>query len=46
MFLRQSTEVNDKISFVSYVKVSDDPGAKPIRLARSFEDCQGYTYAR
>merc|ERR1712127_308778 len=30
MFLRQSTEVNDKISFVFYVKVSDDPGSKPI----------------
>merc|ERR1712127_201358 len=30
MFLRQSTEVADKISFVFYVKVDNDPGSKPI----------------
>merc|ERR1712151_909412 len=29
-FLRQSTEVAGKISFVLYVKVSNDPGSKPI----------------
>merc|ERR1712242_37901 len=29
-FLRQSTEVNGKISFVLYVKVSNDPESKPI----------------
>lgn len=32
MFLRQSTEVNGKISFVFYVKVDDDPGSAPIPL--------------
>merc|ERR1711992_236633 len=32
MFLRQSTEVNGKVSFVFYVKVSNDPGSKPIPL--------------
>nr|AAV35378.1 luciferase [Alexandrium tamarense] len=30
MFLRQSTEVAGKISFVFYVKVDNDPGSKPI----------------
>jgi len=30
MVLRQSTEVNKKISFVFYVKVDNDPGSKPI----------------
>merc|ERR1711884_848680 len=30
MFLRQTTEVNGKLSFVFYVKVSNDPGSKPI----------------
>jgi len=30
MFLRQSTEINGKASFVFYVKVSNDPGSKPI----------------
>ena len=30
MFLRQATEVNCNISFVFYVKVSCDPGSKPI----------------
>merc|ERR1719158_55721 len=29
-FMRQSTEVNGKISFVLYVKVSNDPESKPI----------------
>merc|ERR1712209_72248 len=29
-FLRQSTEICGKISFVLYVKVSNDPGSKPI----------------
>merc|ERR1712127_870941 len=29
-FMRQSTEVAGKISFVLYVKVSSDPGSKPI----------------
>mmetsp|Transcript_39014 Transcript_39014/g.112639 ORF Transcript_39014/g.112639 Transcript_39014/m.112639 type:complete len:485 (+) Transcript_39014:67-1521(+) len=29
-FLRQSTEVAGKISFVLYVKVSNDPGSEPI----------------
>merc|ERR1711963_973077 len=32
MFLRQSTEINGKVSFVFYVKVSPDPGSKPIPL--------------
>merc|ERR1712045_176089 len=30
MFLRQTTEVNGKLSFVFYVKVDTDPGSKPI----------------
>jgi len=30
MFLRQATEVDGNISFVFYVKVSNDPGSKPI----------------
>nr|O77206.1 RecName: Full=Dinoflagellate luciferase [Lingulodinium polyedra]AAC36472.1 luciferase [Lingulodinium polyedra] len=32
MFLRQATEVGGKISYVFYVKVSNDPGSKPIPL--------------
>merc|ERR1719204_2989482 len=32
MFLRQATETNGKVSFVFYVKVSGDPGSKPIPL--------------
>jgi len=31
-FMRQSTEVGGKISFVMYVKVSNDPESKPIPL--------------
>jgi len=29
-FLRQATEINGKVSFIFYVKVSNDPGSKPI----------------
>nr|AAL40676.1 luciferase [Pyrocystis lunula] len=32
MFLRQATEINGKVSFVFYVKVSNDPESKPIPL--------------
>jgi len=32
MFLRQATEINGKVSFVFYVKVTNDPGSKPIPL--------------
>jgi len=31
-FLRQATEISGKVSFIFYVKVSNDPGFKPIPL--------------
>lgn len=43
MFLRQSTEVNGKISFVFYVKVDDDPGSSPIPLqSRDYTALAGF----